>query len=244
MVRAYSLYFDRPAADWERRRKTVTLALVIAAHLAILGWFLRTFPPAPKNATSLVMVLLNNALSPPQVHTGPGKGASSAAEKPTASHHTDTTRGPDSTRTPVPEGHLAPGTAATTSAAEVGEATTAAGGSSSLRRGVAMRTPVFVPPRVLHHWRPPYPRDAYEEHAQGEAHILVTIASNGLLKDARLQTSSGNEELDQASLEAVRHYTFGAATQDGMLVDAQAVVVVEWSIRPALALKVVSGMTK
>ena len=47
-----------------------------------------------------------------------------------------------------------------------------------------------------------------------------------------------------AALDAVRQYTFGAATQDGTHIEAQAFVVVEWSIRPSLRLDVASGMAK
>jgi protein TonB len=246
MVRAYSLYFDVPAADWERRRKSIVLALVVVAHLALLAWFLRAYPPAPRNATSLVMVLLNDSLSPSlkQVGPGPAKG-NSTADKPASTRHTDTTRAADRMHTPVTEGVLIAGASAATSAQEYGAASSAAGGSLAAGRfGTRANPVVYIPPRVLHHWRPPYPRDAYDGHVQGEAQILVTVSADGTLKDARVQTSSGSEELDQASLEAVRHYAFGAATKDHVAVEAQAIVVMEWSIRPSLELKIASGMTK
>ena len=244
-VRTYSLYFDVPAADWERRRKGFVLALVVIAHLALLAWFLRTYPPAPRNATSLVMVLLHDTLSPAlrQVGAGPAKG-NSTADRPASTRHTDTTRAADRAHTPVSEGVLAAGASASTSAPEFGAANSATGGALASGRAGARANAVYVPPRVVHHWRPPYPRDAYEEHVEGEAQILVTVAADGTLKDARVQTSSGSVELDQASLDAVRHYTFQAATRDGTSIDAQAIVVVEWSIRPPLELKVASGKTK
>ena len=242
MVRSYSLYFDVPSVDWERRRKGAVLTLVILAHIALLAWFLRTYPPVPKDATTLVMVMLTDALSPSQLHRGPAKGNSSAADTHKAQRRTDNTRAPDSTRTPVVEGRLVAGTGSSTSALEVGTATSAAGGASTGMRG--MHNPLFIPPRVLHHWRPPYPRDAYEEHVEGETRVLVTVAADGTLKDARIEASSGNEDLDQASLDAVHHYAFGAATQDRLAIEAQAIVVVEWSIRAPLEFTAASGMVK
>jgi len=237
------LYFDVPAVDWERRGKLAVLTLVILAHLALLAWFLRTYPPAPKNATSLVMVMLTDALAPSPTRHAATKGNSSAADRH-AAHHTDTTRAFDSTRTPVLEGHLAAGSSASTSAAELGAATSAAGAATAAGQGALAHVPLFNPPRVLHHWRPPYPRDAYDEHIEGETHVLVTVAADGTLKEARINAMSGNDELDQAALDAVHHYTFAAALRDSIAVEAQAIVVVEWSIRPPVELKVASGLAK
>jgi protein TonB len=102
---------------------------------------------------------------------------------------------------------------------------------------------VFVPPKVTHHWRPPYPQDAYEANAEGEAEVLVTISADGSLKDAHINRSSGSESLDQASLDAVKRYTFRAAQKGGNAIEAQANVVLEWTISPPLEFTVVSGMT-
>ena len=243
MVRAYPLYFDLAKADWERRGKLAALTLVILAHLALLAWFLRTYPPLPKSATSLVMVMLTDAFAPLQTRHAPAKGSGSATDMH-ATRHTDSTRASDSTRTPVPEGRLAAGTSDRTSAADFGATTSSAAAASTAGRGALSHATIFNPPRVLHHWRPPYPRDAYEEHIEGETHVLVTVAADGTLKEAHINATSGNEELDQAALDAVHHYTFAAALRDSIAIEAQAIVVVEWSIRPPVDLKVASGMTK
>lgn len=102
---------------------------------------------------------------------------------------------------------------------------------------------VFVPPKVTHHWRPPYPQDAYQAHEEGEAEVLVTISADGSLKDAHINRSSGSESLDQASLDAVRRYTYSAAQKGGTPIEAQANVALEWTISPPLEFTVASGMT-
>jgi protein TonB len=104
-------------------------------------------------------------------------------------------------------------------------------------------TRLFVPPRVTHRWRPPYPAQAYEAHEEGEAEVLVTIAADGSLKDARISRSSGSESLDQASLDAVKRYAFDAAQKGGVPIEAQANVDFEWTISPPLEFTIVSGMT-
>jgi len=102
---------------------------------------------------------------------------------------------------------------------------------------------VYVPPRVTHHWRPPYPAVAYEGHEEGEAEVRVTIAADGSLKEAQLNRSSGSESLDQASLDAVKRYAFSAAKKGGQPIEAQANVALEWSISPPLEFTIASGMT-
>jgi len=102
---------------------------------------------------------------------------------------------------------------------------------------------VFVPPRVTQRWRPPYPAQAYEAHQEGESQVLVTIGVDGSLTEAHINRSSGSESLDQASLDAVKHYAFEAARKGGVPVQAQANVAFEWTIGPALEFTSVSGMT-
>lgn len=115
------------------------------------------------------------------------------------------------------------------------------GAATSNAGAGAMR--VFVPPKVTHRWRPPYPAQAYEAHEEGEAEVLVTIAADGSLKAAHINRSSGSESLDQASLDAVKRYAFNAAQKGGVPIEAQANVAFEWTISPPLEFTIVSGMT-
>jgi TonB family protein len=73
--------------------------------------------------------------------------------------------------------------------------------------------------------------------------VLVTIGADGSLTEAHINRSSGSESLDQASLDAVKHYAFEAARKGGVPVQAQANVAFEWTIGPALEFTSVSGMT-
>ena len=64
-----------------------------------------------------------------------------------------------------------------------------------------------------------------------------------MLFRSQVNRSSGSASLDQASLDAVKHYTFSAAHKGGQPIEAQANVAFEWSISPPLEFTVASGMT-
>ena len=257
-MRAYSLYFDTSPTDWERRRRTVVLALVVAAHLFLIGWALRTQPRILRDASSLVVVMLTDAMTrtptnvghhadlAKSVTTNAGLGRDKAAPK----QPTKTLRVADTERPIVAEGQLerANGDSNSSSAAFIAEVANSAGGNEtdagrSNGSGASHQAP-FIPPRVVHRWKPPYPPEAYSAHLEGESELLVTIGADGSLKDARINTSSGSDSLDQAALDAVKRYTHSAAEKGGNSIEADAIVVVEWKIGPAVEVSIASGMTQ
>ena len=66
------------------------------------------------------------------------------------------------------------------------------------------------------------------------ADVLVTIGADANLLDARIDHSSGNNALDAATLDAIRHDTFRPGTKDGDAIQAQAIVSIEWRIEPGI----------
>lgn len=131
----------------------------------------------------------------------------------------------------------------------VADATARAAGQSNPAKPTegdnAARAAPFVPPRVTRRWRAAYPEEAYLANEQGVAQVLVTIAADGSLKDARTYASSGSRALDKASLEAARRYSYSAAAKGGVAIEAQAIVAIDWSIaHPDYVETIASGMTR
>lgn len=76
----------------------------------------------------------------------------------------------------------------------------------------------FVPSR-LDPAQPPhslsYPEDARRRDETGTVHVSIVLGENGHVKSAILGRSSGFDDLDNAALEAVRSWSYIAATVDG-----------------------------
>ena len=247
MVQAYSLYFDSVRVDWDRRARRATAVLIVAAHLALIGWLLLTRPPVPASAPAMVMVELNALANATAAldHRRHGDQdttkatVSSARPKAASRDHGSQTSIDHASRPSVREGRLTAGNetqdaSAVATAAGTGISGAAAVAGESLGGTGAGSAGHFVPPRVLSHWLPRYPYEAWAKHVEGDVDVIVTISSGGDLLDAHVDRSSGNASLDAAALEAVRHYRFRPATKAGEPVEAQAIVAVEWRITPGI----------
>lgn len=81
----------------------------------------------------------------------------------------------------------------------------------------ATPTPVSTP-------APRYPQEALRLGIGGTVKVRVSVASDGSIAQLELAESSGNRYLDRAALDAVRRWTFQAATRNGQPVSADAVV--------------------
>jgi len=238
------LYFDTQPRNGERRIKQGVALFVIALHLLALIWALRTHPITIAPAASLVVVQLNGLanvvlpdrikhdMAPKQVVAKPAAARAKPLDRP----HNDTPAG-GIDRPLVAEGHQRSGSsdntvpesgalAATTNA----DAGGAAGNHATGGRG-SLWGP-FRPPQVIQRARMNYPRAALAANAQGDVDVLVTIGADGLLRDARIDKSSGNADLDAASLQLIQQYRFKAAEKNGIAIEAQAVINLEWRIGP------------
>jgi protein TonB len=239
MTRGYALYFDRPRIDAERRAKQGVAIAVIVLHALLLIWALRTHPIAPPLGTSLVVVQLNglaNALFADR--TKGDVNPKKPTPKPAASRarqERDTTPGGGIERAPVRDGRETLG-AGERPLAVAGAISADANGVADTR--ASSRTPGgsgsifgrFRPPQVIHRARMSYPKPAIRANAQGDVDVLVTIGADGRLRDASIDRSSGNADLDAASLQSMRLYEFKAAEKDGSAVEAQAIISLEWRI--------------
>ncbi|QBB72494.1 energy transducer TonB [Pseudolysobacter antarcticus] len=241
MARAYALYFDAPPSNIDRRARQFLLAGIFLLHLLFIGWVLRTPTSDIQAVSSRMMVELHSftsSVTSPAHRTTltnktavmPGISAASAAPR----QHAEIARVADNAKPRITgqinpsAGDSASSAAALTAAAagvhaDGNDAGQSNGGSGGIHRG-------FVPPRVQSRWKPPYPMEAFMAHLEGEAFVLVRVAADGRLVDASIDKSSGNVALDDASLAAIRRYTFKAAQKNDAAIEAQAIVSIAWRI--------------
>jgi len=60
-----------------------------------------------------------------------------------------------------------------------------------------------------------YPPAALKAHAEGTVTLAFTITTGGNVKDLRIEKSSNNKDLDDASLQCAAHWLYKPATMDG-----------------------------
>jgi len=70
---------------------------------------------------------------------------------------------------------------------------------------------VFTPPQVIFSPLPEYPQAARNENRGGKVQIKALVGSDGLVREAVIDFSSGDEDLDTAALNAVKSWKFAPA---------------------------------
>ena len=77
---------------------------------------------------------------------------------------------------------------------------------------------------------PQYPRAAIRKGLTGTVTMAFTIGVDGQVKDAVIKSSSGHEELDQATMNALMKCRFRPATQDGVPIETTSPVQYVWKL--------------
>lgn len=77
---------------------------------------------------------------------------------------------------------------------------------------------------------PRYPPELQLAGIQGDVWLLVTVAHDGRVLDARLHHTSGQDAFDQSAVEAVRRWTFMPARRGGIPLAKQALVPIEFRL--------------
>lgn len=91
---------------------------------------------------------------------------------------------------------------------------------------------VDQPPRKLPaNVAPDYPLAARRAGQQGRVLVRADISTEGRVTEVSVHQSSGHSLLDEAAINAVRHWRFFPATSDGAAVATQVLVPVKFSIR-------------
>ena len=80
--------------------------------------------------------------------------------------------------------------------------------------------PTIVPPSTdadyLNNPKPKYPRKSNLQGEQGTVYVLVQVGVNGNAMKVDIQKSSGFDGLDQAALDAIKHWRFVPGTRNGV----------------------------
>ena len=226
-----------------------SVAIVIAIHVMLLLWLAsqRWSVPLPRVLADMVLVELH---ATPEPATGdkahgviapakvPNPTIGPARDKAPAAPRREVMRKDLERRAITSEGTVAPGSAVASREPSnpldgraisgfgqtLGSGAAPAGGDGAHARGK------FHPPEVSRRFRPDYPLDAFQARAQGSVDVMVTIGADASVRDAHVYQSSGNASLDAAAVEAVRRYMFRPARRDREIVEAQAVVTIDWQI--------------
>jgi protein TonB len=75
-----------------------------------------------------------------------------------------------------------------------------------------------------------YPKGALQRAEQGNAWVHVDVSETGAILDVKITTSSGSNDLDRATLDAVSIAHFSPAFIDHKAVNADADLVIAWKL--------------
>lgn len=77
---------------------------------------------------------------------------------------------------------------------------------------------------------PAYPVDVLKEGVSGVVMLVVDVSPDGSVSAARIDRSAGDQRLDAAALDAVKHWKFTPATKEGKPIASQVRVPVEFRL--------------
>ena len=89
---------------------------------------------------------------------------------------------------------------------------------------------VFVPPKLLQLDPPEYPLLARRAKVEGTVKMVVLVGVDGRVKSVEVREGVGRAKLDQAAMAAARKAIFQPATRDGVPVESQGEVEVQFRL--------------
>lgn len=200
---------------------------VLLAHAALLAWLLGSVVRPPMVASMSRVAISGRLVSAEpsplarQVATTPGKVRSSAAAKPQPHSHRPS---------PVREvRHASPpaeSATAATSAQLASSSSATASPASSTSKGDEQ--PVTLPRSDAHgldNPAPAYPATSRRLHEEGRVLLRLYILADGSVGEVQLKRSSGAPRLDNAALNAVRHWRFLPARRGNQ-------AIAYWTLQP------------
>ncbi|GAA5484237.1 energy transducer TonB [Haloferula sargassicola] len=87
------------------------------------------------------------------------------------------------------------------------------------------------PPQPVTKSQPVYPSRLLSKGIGGKVIVAVTVTADGRVAGAKVRTSSGNRELDDAALKAVRKWKFRPAVSGGRKTQATALVPFNFEVK-------------
>ena len=98
--------------------------------------------------------------------------------------------------------------------------------------GPAKLDPNVTMPEVIQRVAAVYPKDAMVARAEGLVVVVVMVGSDGAVRDVQVKRHvEGWPSFDQAAIDAVRQFTFKPAMKNGVAIDMQTRVAIEFSLR-------------
>jgi TonB family protein len=70
------------------------------------------------------------------------------------------------------------------------------------------------PPKARHQAAPVYPAQEKADKIEGVVRLVAVIDKKGKVESVEVEESSGNQNLDQAAIDAVQQWTFDPATRN------------------------------
>lgn len=92
------------------------------------------------------------------------------------------------------------------------------------------QTPVYWSMKLVEMKPPNYPPRCLRLGIEGTVRLRVLVGEDGRPQEASIGTSSGDASLDQAALDAVRHWRFEPATREGVPLRAWCIVPITFEL--------------
>jgi len=93
------------------------------------------------------------------------------------------------------------------------------------------RTPIAQDPKhPLHIGEDYYPDASKRANEEGRCIVMMTVAADGRITNATIQTSSGFPRLDEACLKGVKDQRMKPATEDGKPVETTVALPIQWKL--------------
>lgn len=225
-------WFPAPAnAGWQASikqrlisRQAAALLPVALLHVGALYWLSgftqAAIVPPEVEAVSISLLTEAPAATPPQAKSIAPAPAKPAPPKPATRPSLPPV---NSTNTPEP---AAPNTVATNSSPAAAPATAAANPGSESPPASAPRFDA----NYLNNPAPRYPPLSRRFGEEGKVLLRVLVNADGQAQEIRLQGSSGSARLDEAALDAVRHWRFVPARQGDRPISGWVVVPINFRL--------------
>lgn len=102
--------------------------------------------------------------------------------------------------------------------------------SAATNPAVAVEEGELSTPHLVRSEHPRYPSSAIYDKVEGDVILSAIIRHNGTVVDIRVERSV-DERLDQAAIEALKHWTFQPSEKNGQAVDVLAEITIPFSLK-------------
>lgn len=217
-------------------------AAVTAMHVAAVAAIATSAPvqQALENTTPILVSLIAPVPTPQAAPQPMHKPPASRAHAPLRTESPPTTLvtpSPD-TATAVAPSRMEPAPPAGAESTNAFPATPASVAAASTRAPAAPKPAADVPltppgfnAAYLNNPAPAYPALSRRQGQEGIATLRVLVDPRGQPSQVELKTSSGHERLDEAAMNAVRHWKFVPARRGSDAIEAWVIVPISFSLR-------------